>query len=108
LFKCECQACLNNWPTHDGLPKGFEGTNFKVKLESLPDAMSNIQRLGSAISAEQKSENYDRLVQLYIQFQRKIQETLEPPHSFYFMAARHLYKCFWILHGSKIRIASQK
>jgi hypothetical protein len=74
-----------------------------VDLESLPKEIAAIQKLGSAISLEQKVENYDKLITLYLEFMRLVQKTVAPPHAFYFMASRHLYKCFWIINGSKMR-----
>ena len=105
FFDCRCRACVERWPTHDQLPKGFDDAKIRVSLESLPAEMGVIQKLGSTISIEQRSENYEKLVTLYIEFMKQIQKVVDPPHAFYFMASRHLYKCFWIINGSKARMA---
>ena len=89
---------------HNELPKGFNDGKILLPLEELPTAMAAIQKLGSAISLEQKVENYQKLITLYIEFVKLLQKTIAPPHAFYFMAQRHLYKCFWIINGSKSRL----
>ena len=103
-FECLCQACKENWPMHSDLPKGFNDGKILLPLEEMPAAMAAIQKLGSAISLEQKVENYQKLITLYIEFVKLLQKTIAPPHAFYFMAQRHLYKCFWIINGSKSRL----
>ena len=103
LFECRCRACVELWPTHDLLPNGFNDAKLLVDLEALPIQISAIQKLGSRISLDQKEENYDKLITLYLEFVKLIRKTIAPPHNFYFMASRHLYKCFWILNGSKTR-----
>ena len=106
FFQCECQACLNKWPTASAMPKSFDDLeDGQLKIDpsdgmSIFKQVSKIQKLGSNISQEQKAGNYKKAFSYCIEFIRLLEETIERPHSYYLMAETTMYKLAWILYGA--------
>lgn len=105
-FQCDCQACLENWPTKEQMPKNLDDLRPGQLLIDLGNQMAlmqqvqKIQKLGSCISQEQKAGNYQKAFGFCIQFIRVLENTIERPHAYYLMAEKSLFKLAWILHGS--------
>ena len=106
-FECDCQACLEKWPSKEQVPKNFDDllhpgqllVDFSNQM-ALMQQVTKIQKLGSSISQEQKAGNYKKAFGFCIQFIKTLEDTVERPHSYYLMAEKSLFKLAWILHGS--------
>jgi len=83
FFKCQCQACSENWGTYDELEC------------SVPSALQKLLvPLEKENQAALRAGNVERALELHAQEQRLIEQHLAPPHQL-FVSLRNSYQCCW-------------